>query len=167
MSQEVPASGTRVGWGFDAHPLAGSPPLLIGGVTVSDELGTVATSDGDVLAHAVADALLGAIVGGDLGELFPSDDPTMQGADSMFLLRQVSSMTTGAGWTVAHVDATVILESPRLAPHRDRIRAGLAEALGIGTESVSVKATTSDGLGFIGRGEGVAAVAVVSVRALA
>jgi 2-C-methyl-D-erythritol 2,4-cyclodiphosphate synthase len=155
---------TRTGWGFDAHRLGGDPPLLLGGVLVSDEVGVVATSDGDVLAHAVADALLGACALGDLGEWFPSGDPAYRGADSMDLLRRVVVAAAEAGWRPSHVDGTVIAEAVRVSPHRQEIRAGLAAALGLGVEMVSVKATSTDGLGLIGAGEGIAAVAVIGVE---
>ncbi|MEX2652256.1 MAG: 2-C-methyl-D-erythritol 2,4-cyclodiphosphate synthase [Acidimicrobiia bacterium] len=166
MSPEVSPAGFQVGWGFDAHPLNGKPPLLLGGVTVSETVGVSATSDGDVLAHAVIDALLGACSLGDLGEHFPSDDPALKGADSMELLGRTVVMATKSGWQVSHVDATVIAETVRIAFFRGEIRARLAEALGLAVESVSVKATTTDGLGFIGSGEGLAVVAVVTVGAL-
>jgi 2-C-methyl-D-erythritol 2,4-cyclodiphosphate synthase len=165
MTSEVP-TGTRVGWGFDAHPLNGDPPLILGGVEVSDSIGVIATSDGDVLAHAVADAVLGACALSDLGEHFPSTDPAWANADSLNFVSEASRMARDAGWQVSHVDATVIVEDVRIAPHRDSMRERLAGALGVGTEVVSVKATTTDGLGFIGRGEGVAAVAVVTMTAL-
>jgi 2-C-methyl-D-erythritol 2,4-cyclodiphosphate synthase len=161
-----PGPATRVGWGFDAHPLDGDPPLIIGGVEVSDEVGVSATSDGDVLTHAVTDAVLGACTLADIGEHFPSDDPAMAGARSLDLLGQVATMAVAAGWQVAHVDATVVAQDVRIAPHRRVMRANLARALGIVDDLVSVKATTTDGLGFIGRGEGLAAVAVVTVSAL-
>jgi 2-C-methyl-D-erythritol 2,4-cyclodiphosphate synthase len=164
MSREP--TGTRVGWGFDAHPLDGEPPLLLGGVIVSDSVGVSATSDGDLLAHAVIDALLGASCLGDLGEHFPPDDPDLEGADSMELLVRTVGMAAGAGWRVDHVDATVISESVRIAAFRSEIRSQLAGALELEIEAVSVKATTTDGLGFIGRGEGLAVVAVVTVGAL-
>jgi 2-C-methyl-D-erythritol 2,4-cyclodiphosphate synthase len=157
---------TRVGWGFDAHPLEGEPPLIIGGVEVSDQVGVSATSDGDFLAHAVTDALLGACTLGDLGEHFPSDDPAMAGARSLEFLSQAAAMAVAAGWQVTHVDATVLAQEVRIAPHRQDMQANLARALGVVEDLVSVKATTTDGLGFIGRGEGLAAVAVVTVTAL-
>ncbi|MGH8871538.1 MAG: 2-C-methyl-D-erythritol 2,4-cyclodiphosphate synthase [Acidimicrobiia bacterium] len=166
MSPEVPPTGTRVGWGFDAHPLDGNPPMILGGVVVSDSVGVIATSDGDVLAHAVTDAVLGACTLSDIGEQFPSDDPSSQGADSIHLLGRIVAKAAAAGWQIAHVDATVVVEEVRIAPHREAIRANLSPVLGIPVDSVSVKATTTDGLGFIGRGEGVAAVAVVTVTAL-
>jgi 2-C-methyl-D-erythritol 2,4-cyclodiphosphate synthase len=157
---------TRVGWGFDAHPLDGEPPLIIGGVEVSDQMGVSATSDGDVLAHAVTDAVLGACTLADIGEHFPSDDPAMSGASSLDLLGQVATMAVAGGWQVTHLDATVLAQDVRIAPHRQDMRANLARALGVVEDLVSVKATTTDGLGFIGRGEGLAAVAVVTVTAL-
>jgi 2-C-methyl-D-erythritol 2,4-cyclodiphosphate synthase len=162
----MPLVGTRVGWGFDAHPLDGEPPLIVGGVSVSDTIGVSATSDGDVLAHAVTDAVLGACVLSDIGEHFPSDDPTLAGADSLDLLGQAAGMAVAAGWRIEHVDSTVVVEDVPIAPHRAVIRANLARALGIVPDMVSVKATTTDGLGFVGRGEGLAAVAVVTVSAL-
>jgi len=156
----------RVGWGFDAHRFDEEPPLLLAGVVVSEEVGVAATSDGDVLAHAVADALLGAAALGDLGELFPSADPASHGADSMALLAEVRARIADAGWLPAQVDATVVAETVRVAPHREAMRARLAEVLGVEAGVVSVKATSTDGLGFLGRGEGIACVAVVTVRAL-
>ena len=162
----MPATGIRVGWSYDAHAFGGDPPLILGGVVVSETTGVSATSDGDVLAHAVSDAVLGACVLADMGAHFPSDDVAMAGADSMQLLRRAAGMAGDAGWQTDHVDATLLLEEVRLAPHRDLVRANLADSLGIDVDSVSVKATTTDGLGFIGRGEGLAAVAVVTVTAL-
>ena len=155
---------SRVGWGFDAHRLDGDPPLKLGGIVVSETQGVTATSDGDVVAHALTDALMGACVLGDIGTHFPSDDPAMTDVDSMFLLRQAATMAVADGWHVTHADVTVVAEDIRIAPHRDSMVASLTEALGAETGSVSVKATTTDGLGFIGSGEGLAAVAVVTVR---
>ena len=164
MSDESPSAGVRVGWGFDTHRLDGDPPLLLGGVLVSETEGVVATSDGDLLAHAVTDALMGACVLGDIGEHFPSDDPASENADSMFLLRQASTMALASGWRCDHLDVTVVAESIRVSPHRSAIREQLAAALDMSVDSVSVKATTTDGLGFIGSGEGIAVVAVATVR---
>ena len=160
------SSRVRVGWGFDAHRLGDQPPTKLGGVVVSESVGVMATSDGDVLAHAVTDALMGACVLGDIGEHFPSDDPSMEGADSMFLLRQAATMMTAAGFQTDHVDVTVIAEDIRVAPHRSEIAKHLADALAVKPEVVSVKATTTDGMGFIGAGEGIACVAVVTVAPL-
>lgn len=158
------APGSRVGWGIDAHPFNDRPPLLLGGVPVSDELGADATSDGDVLAHAVIDALLGACVMGDIGEHFPSSDPNTAGADSMEMLRTVTGAATRAGWRVSHVDVTVVSDRARVGPQRAAIRAALAEALGVEVAVVSVKGTGTDGLGFSGRGEGILATALVTVE---
>ena len=151
----------RVGWGFDAHRFGGSGATLLGGVIADAGRGVEATSDGDVLAHAVADALVGAAALGDLGLLFPSHDPRWQGADSMALLGEVVALVGAAGYRVGSIDVTVIAEKVRVAPHREEIRRNLASVLGIGITAVSVKATTTDGLGFLGRGEGLAAMAVV------
>jgi 2-C-methyl-D-erythritol 2,4-cyclodiphosphate synthase len=157
---------TRVGWGFDAHRLDGEPPLKLGGVIVSESEGVSATSDGDVVAHAVADALLGACVLGDLGGHFPSSDPANLGADSMVLLGRVVVLARDAGWQSVHVDVTVLAESVRVAPHRETIARNLADPLSLPLDAVSVKATTTDGLGFVGRGEGLAAMAMVTVAEL-
>ncbi|MEX1094252.1 MAG: 2-C-methyl-D-erythritol 2,4-cyclodiphosphate synthase [Acidimicrobiia bacterium] len=163
MSSEPPVATTRVGWGFDAHALNDEPPLLLGGVEVSDSSGLAATSDGDVLAHAITDAILGACVLGDLGEHFPSTDPRFHGVSSLSLLSEAAGMAANSGFAVSHVDATVIAERIRVAPHRQAIRESIAAALGIPTDLISVKATSTDGLGFTGTSQGVAAVAVVTV----
>lgn len=164
MSDESPSADIRVGWGFDTHRLGGDPPILLGGVLVSETDGVVATSDGDLLAHALTDAIMGACVLGDIGEHFPSDDPTSENADSMFLLRQAATMALASGWRTDHVDVTVVAESVRVSPHRAAIRQQLAAALDMSVDAVSVKATTTDGLGFLGRGEGISVVAVVTMR---
>ena len=155
----------RVGWGFDAHRLDGPPPLKLGGVIVSESHGVTATSDGDVLAHALTDAVLGACVLGDIGTHFPSDDPAMSDIDSMFLLREAATMAEAKGWRIAHADVTVVAEEVRIGPHRDEIVTSVTDALGVEGRAVSVKATSTDGLGFVGSGEGIAVVAVVTVRA--
>ena len=154
---------TRVGWGADTHRFAEDGSVLLGGVVVDDRRGVEATSDGDVAAHALADALLGAAVLGDLGQHFPSDDPAWTGADSMEILRRVVAMVADAGLEVRSVDVTVIAQTVRIAPHREAIRSALAAVLGVDTAAVSLKATSTDGMGFIGRDEGIAAVAVVVV----
>ena len=154
---------TRVGWGVDVHRFGGRPPIVLGGVTVDTERGVEATSDGDVVAHAVTDALLGAARLGDLGLHFPSSDPRWKDADSLQLLRRAVELAAAAGVEATFVDITVIAQAVRVAPHRSAIAASLARVLGLREEDVSVKATTTDGLGFIGRNEGLAAVAVVTV----
>jgi len=157
---------TRVGWGYDIHRLDGEPPLLLGGVVVSEELGVTATSDGDVLAHAVTDAVLGAAVAADIGSHFPSDDPASRGLDSLVMLEHAVALARESGWAVSHLDATIIAEKVRVAPHRDAIRERLASAMALDVGSISVKATTSDGLGPIGSGEGIAAVATLTLTTL-
>lgn len=154
----------RVGWGVDVHPLGGEPPVILGGVIVDPTRGVHATSDGDVAAHAVCDALLGAAGLGDLGQHFPSSDPRWHGASSLDLLRHVVAMAAEAGVTADYVDVTVVAEDVRVSPHRQAIREGLAGAIGLDPSLVSVKATTTDGLGLVGRGEGIAAMAVVTAR---
>ncbi|MEX2322193.1 MAG: 2-C-methyl-D-erythritol 2,4-cyclodiphosphate synthase [Acidimicrobiia bacterium] len=151
----------RVGWGFDAHRFAEVGSVRLGGIVVDDRRGVVATSDGDVLAHAVADALLGAACLGDIGALFPSSDAAWADADSMDLLRRVVTLIAEAGYRIGSVDATVVAETVWVAPQRDAIRIALADGLGVDPAAVSVKATTTDGLGFLGRDEGIAAMALV------
>ena len=150
----------RVGIGTDAHRFGGPGLTLLGGVVVDERRGVEATSDGDVLAHAVADALLGAAALGDLGTVFPSADPRWQGADSMALLAEVVAQVRQAGYRVSSLDATVLAEKVRVAPHREAIRGRLAQVLEVEVGRVSVKGTSTDGLGFLGRDEGLAAVAV-------
>lgn len=153
----------RVGWGYDVHRLGGPGPLRLAGVEVSGEVGLEGTSDADVAAHAVADALLGAAGLGDLGTHFPSEDPRWREADSMDLLRRVVRRLDEAGLVAVSLDLTVVAEEVRIGPHRQAMRERLAEAVGVKVEAVSVKATTTDGLGFVGRGEGLAAMAVALV----
>lgn len=148
---------------MDAHRLGCDPPVLLAGVEVDRVRGVVATSDGDVAAHAVADALLGSMALGDLGEHFPSNDPRWENADSMALLDQVVRMARAAGGQPLFCDVTVVAESVRVSPHRTDVRKALAGALGIPLDDVSVKATTTDGMGWLGRDQGIAAMAVVGV----
>jgi 2-C-methyl-D-erythritol 2,4-cyclodiphosphate synthase len=150
----------RTGFGIDSHRLAPGRPLILGGVTIPSDVGLAGHSDADVLAHAIVDALLGAAGLGDIGQHFPDTDERWRDADSMELLRAVLGQLAEAGWAVEHVDATVMLERPKLAPHRDAIRDSLAAPLG----SVNVKFTTGEGMGFVGRGEGAAAFAVATLR---
>ena len=157
----------RFGIGYDVHPLAEGRPMVVGGVTVESPVGPVGHSDADVLCHAVTDALLGAAALGDIGSHFPDTDPEFAGADSVALLAEAVRRVAAAGFTPWNVDATVNLERPKLAPHREAMRANLAAALGIPVDRVSVKATRGEGLGFVGRGEGVAAYAVVSTTDIA
>ena len=153
----------QVGMGFDSHRFDSDParPLMLGGVRVEGAAGLAGHSDGDVLAHAVADALLGAAGLGDLGQHFPDTDPAWAGADSLAILAAVVGLTGAAGWSVGNVDCTVVLEAPKLAPHRAEMCDRLAGVVGA---PVSVKATRAEGLGAIGRGEGVACWAVALVQ---
>lgn len=154
----------RVGIGFDAHRFATEPcPLILGGVTVDDARGLAATSDGDVVAHAVTDALLGAAALGDMGMHFPSSDETWHEADSIDMLRRAVALVAEAGWSPRQVDVTVIAQSIPISPHRDQMRSRLADALGLKPPEVSVKATTSDGMGAIGNDEGVAVLAMAVI----
>ena len=154
-------SRLRIGTGFDVHVLVEGRRLILGGVTIPHSHGLEGHSDADVLLHAVANALLGALALGDIGHWFPPGDSRYAGADSAALLAQVVAEVERKGWRTANLDCTVIAERPRLAPHIPAMRARLAALLGVGLDCVSVKATTSEGLGFTGRGEGIAAQAVV------
>jgi 2-C-methyl-D-erythritol 2,4-cyclodiphosphate synthase len=154
----------RTGLGFDTHAFAPARPLILGGVAVPHEQGLAGHSDADVLTHAVIDALLGAAGLGDIGERFPDTDATWAGADSLGLLRTVVGELAERGWEIGNVDVTVVLERPKLAAHRAAIRASLAGALGLGEDAVNVKATTGERIGFVGRGEGAAALAVATIR---
>jgi 2-C-methyl-D-erythritol 2,4-cyclodiphosphate synthase len=154
--------GPCTGWGFDAHRFGGDPPVVLAGVVADSTRGLAGTSDADVVAHAAADALLGATALGDLGSLFPSDDPTLVGADSMELLAIAVRRCTSQGLVVSHLDVTVIAQSVRVAPIREQMRRRLASVVGVRVDAVSVKATSTDGMGFTGRDEGVAAVAVAT-----
>jgi 2-C-methyl-D-erythritol 2,4-cyclodiphosphate synthase len=138
--------------------------LTLGGVPIASDFGLRAHSDGDVLAHAIGDAVLGALALGDLGKHFPDTDPEWRGVSSMVLLEVIRGLVAGAGARVINVDATVVAEAPRVSPHVETMRANLARALGIEAERVSVKATTNEKLGAVGRGEGIAAMAVASVE---
>ena len=155
---------TRVGFGFDLHPLVADRPLVLGGVTVASDRGLGGHSDADVLAHAVGEALLGALALGDLGRHFPDTDPRYQGISSLELLRRVVELVGAQGGRLVNVDATVLAEAPRLAPHLPAMARRLAEALGLPADRVSVKAKSPEGLGLLGRREGIAAMAVVGVE---
>jgi 2-C-methyl-D-erythritol 2,4-cyclodiphosphate synthase len=162
----VSAAGTRTGLGWDSHRFKAGRALILGGVEFPDaELGLDGHSDADVLTHAVMDALLGAAGLGDIGAHFPDTDAAYEGADSIALLCEVVARVAAAGWHVVHVDATVLMERPKVGPHRGAIRACLAAALGLGERDVNVKASTGEGMGFVGRLEGVAALAVATVAA--
>ena len=151
----------RIGNGIDVHALVPGRRLVLGGVTIPHERGLEGHSDADVLLHAIADAILGALALGDLGAHFPDTDARWKGADSRVLLRQVAALATGRRYAVENLDATVIAQAPKLAPHVPAMRANIAADLGCAVEQVSIKATTTERLGFAGRGEGIAALATV------
>ena len=152
--------GLRIGHGYDVHRLVAERPLILGGVTIPYERGLLGHSDADVLAHAVMDALLGAAALGDIGGMFPDSDERWRGADSLRLLEQVTARLAENGWAIGNVDATVLAQAPKLAPHIPEMRRRLAAAMGIDVTQVSVKATTEEHLGFTGAGEGMACHAV-------
>lgn len=158
-------TSVRTGIGWDSHRLTDGRPLILGGVTIPYNKGLHGHSDADVLTHAVIDALLGAAAMDDIGALFPDTDVAYKDADSIALLRDVVGRVQSKGYTIVNVDTTVVMERPKLSPHRAEIRATLAAALGVGDDQVNVKASTGEGLGFVGRGEGVAALAVATLSA--
>jgi 2-C-methyl-D-erythritol 4-phosphate cytidylyltransferase/2-C-methyl-D-erythritol 2,4-cyclodiphosphate synthase len=155
---------SRSGIGFDVHAFAGDGPVMLGGVAVPHSRGLAGHSDADVVLHAITDALLGAAGLGDIGEHFPPSDPQWKGAASDAFLRSAAALLHERGAILDHVDCTIIGEEPRIGPYRDAMRSRIADILGIGVDQVSIKATTTDGLGFTGRREGIAAQAVASVR---
>jgi 2-C-methyl-D-erythritol 2,4-cyclodiphosphate synthase len=154
---------TRAGLGFDVHAFGGDGPLLLGGVEIPYEHGLAGHSDADVVCHAIGDALLGAAGLGDLGEMFPATDDR-RGASSIGLLEEIVAGLTSRGWGVVNVDVTVVAREPRLSPYRTEMAGRIAGALGVDAAVVSVKATTTDGLGFTGRGEGIASMAVALIE---
>jgi 2-C-methyl-D-erythritol 2,4-cyclodiphosphate synthase len=151
----------RIGQGYDAHRFAPGRPLILGGVDVPHDFGLAAHSDGDVLVHALCDAILGAAALGDIGKHFPDNSEQFRGIDSRVLLREVVGKITQLGLGIGNIDLTVVAQAPKLAPHIDDMRRNLAEDLGVELNHVSVKATTTEGMGFAGRGEGIACYAVV------
>ena len=157
-------SEQRVGIGYDTHRVSGVRTLVLGGVELPGVPGLHGFSDSDVLAHAVIDAVLGAAALGDIGRHFPDTDPRYADADSIELLREVVARVGAEGWQVVNVDATVICEEPKIAPHAGEMAARLAGALGIEPARVSVKGTTNEGMGFVGRSEGIAAIAVAMIK---
>jgi 2-C-methyl-D-erythritol 2,4-cyclodiphosphate synthase len=154
-------SVSRVGVGYDVHGFAEGRRLVLGGVEIPHGRGLLGHSDADVLTHALMDAILGAMRAGDIGEHFPDTDPAYEGCSSIALLERVGLMMRDAGWRLVDADTVLVLEEPRIAPHRDVMRETMACALGVGPERIGLKATTTEGLGALGRGEGVAAQAVV------
>lgn len=156
----------RIGHGYDVHRLVSERKLILGGVELPFEKGLLGHSDADVLTHAVMDALLGAAALGDIGKLFPDNDPAYEGANSLVLLRRVTEVLTEHQYRIGNVDATVLAQRPKLAPHIPAMREKLAVAMGVSVDQVSVKATTEEGLGFTGAGEGIAAHAVALIETI-
>lgn len=155
--------GFRVGFGYDIHGLAGGRRLVIGGVEIPFHLGLLGHSDADVLLHSVMDALLGAAGMGDIGVYFPPSDPAYKDASSLSLLEKVAGFLVDNDWQIANIDATIIAESPKLSPYFERMRVNISSILSLNAEMVNIKATTSEGLGFCGRGEGMASYAVALI----
>jgi len=155
---------TRTGIGYDSHRFVAGRPLVLGGQTIPHTHGLAGHSDADAVAHALTDAILGAAAAGDIGAHFPDTDPRWKDADSLALLRSACAVVAARGFRVAQVDVTIILERPRLGPHVAAMRTALAAALGLSADEVSVKAKTNEGMGFIGRGEGIATIAVATLE---
>ncbi len=162
-SAEQPGEDYRVGIGYDSHRFAPGRPLILGGVRIQSEVGLVGHSDADAVCHAITDAVLGAAGLGDIGEMFPDSDPANKDRDSVEMLEAAIALVSGAGYVVRHVDVSVIAEAPRIAPERERIRSRLATALGVHSSAVSVKGKSNEGMGWIGRGEGLACIAVATL----
>jgi 2-C-methyl-D-erythritol 2,4-cyclodiphosphate synthase len=155
---------TRTGIGYDSHRFAAGRPLRLGGITVPHTHGLVGHSDGDVALHAIVDALLGAAALGDIGRMFPDTDPQWKNAESLRFVKGAVDALAAGGLAVHQVDVTILAERPKLAPHVDQMRAATARALGVSMEMVSIKAKTNEGMGWVGRGEGIGAIAVATVR---
>lgn len=154
---------TRTGIGYDSHRFAPPGPLILGGVTIESDVHLAGHSDGDAVAHAITDAILGAAAVGDIGQLFPDHDPANENRDSIEMLRLAVGRVHAAGWRVQQVDVVVVTEYPRVGPHREAMRVCLAEALDITPADVSIKGKTNEGMGWIGRGEGLACIAVAGI----
>ena len=152
------------GIGYDSHRFAHPGPLVLGGVTIESDVRLAGHSDGDVVCHAIIDAMLGAAAAGDIGELFPDSDPAYRGANSLDLLARATQHVGKLGWRLAHADVVVVTESPKLAPHRTAMRERLARAIGVSPDRISVKAKTNEGMGWIGRNEGMACIAVATLE---
>lgn len=156
----------RIGHGYDVHQLVEGRELVLGGVHIPFDRGLLGHSDADVVAHALMDAVLGAMRAGDIGQLFPDNDPAYEGADSLVLMSQVADLAHEQGWRIVDADCTIAAQVPKIAPYRDQMRANMARALGVPVESVGLKATTTEHLGFVGREEGIEAWAVVLLESV-
>jgi 2-C-methyl-D-erythritol 2,4-cyclodiphosphate synthase len=158
-----PIPDFRIGIGYDSHRFSPGGPLILGGTRIPVEFSLAGHSDGDAVAHAVTDAVLGAAGLGDIGEMFPDTDPTLRGADSMEMLRAAVARANGAGFVVVNADVVIVTETPRIAPYREAMRAALAEALGVTLADVNVKGKSNERMGWVGRGEGLACMATASL----
>jgi len=159
----VSASGTRVGIGYDSHAFAPPGPLILGGVPIPSDVHLAGHSDGDAAAHAITDAVLAAAAAGDIGEMFSDRDPQNKNRNSLEMLRVAVARVATLGWRVQQVDVVIVAEKPKISSHRELMRARLGDALGIPPESISVKGKTNEGMGWIGRGEGIACIAIATV----
>lgn len=159
----TPQQAYRVGFGYDSHRFAPGGPLRLGGVDIPSDRSLLGHSDGDAIAHAITDAVLGAAGAGDIGAMFPDGDPANRGRDSVGMLARAVATARELGWVVGNVDVTVVAESPRIGPHRDAMRDALAPALGIAIGDISIKGKSNEGMGWIGRGEGIACFAVATL----
>lgn len=160
---QIPVPGFRVGIGYDSHRFAPGGPMILGGCTIPSDVSLIGHSDGDAIAHAVTDAILGAAGAGDIGEMFADTDPANRGRDSIEMLRLAVARVRATGWVVQNVDITVLAERPRIGPHRDAIRSAIAAAVAVDGAAVSVKGKSNEGMGWIGRAEGLACMAVASL----
>lgn len=156
-------STTRTGIGYDSHRFESPGPLILGGVPIPSDVHLAGHSDGDAAAHAITDAILGAVAAGDIGEMFSDRDPANRGKDSIDMLRSAVVRVREMGWVVQQIDVTIVAERPRISSHRELMRARLAQALGVDVDAVSVKGKTNEGMGWIGRGEGIACIAVATL----
>jgi 2-C-methyl-D-erythritol 2,4-cyclodiphosphate synthase len=154
---------SRVGIGYDSHRFAPPGPLILGGVAIPSDVHLDGHSDGDAVAHALTDAILGAAGAGDIGEMFSDRDPANRGKNSIEMLQAAAARIAGLGWRVQQVDVTIVAEKPRVASHRELMKARIAPALGVGVDAVSIKGKTNEGMGWIGRGEGIACIAVATI----
>jgi 2-C-methyl-D-erythritol 2,4-cyclodiphosphate synthase len=161
----VPRAASRVGIGYDSHRFAPPGPLILGGVAIPSDVHLEGHSDGDAVAHALTDAILGAAGAGDIGEMFSDRDPANRGKNSIEMLEAATARLTKLGWRVQQVDVTIVAEKPRVASHRELMKARVAPALGVGVDAVSIKGKTNEGMGWIGRGEGIACIAVATIVA--
>jgi 2-C-methyl-D-erythritol 2,4-cyclodiphosphate synthase len=162
--RHVVESSLRIGLGYDAHAFAAGRPLVLGGVTIPHSRGLSGHSDADVICHAIADAILGALTAGDIGRLFPDTDPKYKGISSLLLLSRVTDLLNTKGGQILNLDTMIILEEPRISPYFEEMKENIGKALRINAGTVSIKATRNEGMGFVGRGEGVVAIAVALVR---